>query len=382
MKKIAILGITGSIGLSAVEVVRNHSDSFRIIYASSLNNYEQLLSLAAEFAIPEITVVNPSLKKVITDIPAQCQITFGEDKMLEKLADLDIDIVLNAISGSAGLCSTFAVLKRGLKLALANKESLVMAGHLIKKNNVSSEIIPVDSEHSAIFQAIGSHHNNEIDNLILTASGGPFRNLARQDFADITVQDSLNHPIWSMGKKISIDSATMVNKALEVIEAHWLFELPFDQIKVVIHPQSIIHSLVEFIDGSIIAQLSNPNMQLPILYALSYPHRLKSNLNPTNLLQLPPLTFQSVDQDRYPLFHFACKIGREQGILPTVLNAANEAAINLFLNNKIKFTAISPLVQAVVENTCNIADPDLATILETNTAVYEKTLANYHELLN
>lgn len=382
MKKIAILGITGSIGLSAVEVVRNHSDSFRIIYASSLNNYEQLLSLAAEFAIPEITVVNPSLKKVITDIPAQCQITFGEDKMLEKLADLDIDIVLNAISGSAGLCSTFAVLKRGLKLALANKESLVMAGHLIKKNNVSSEIIPVDSEHSAIFQAIGSHHNNEIDNLILTASGGPFRNLARQDFADITVQDSLNHPIWSMGKKISIDSATMVNKALEVIEAHWLFELPFDQIKVVIHPQSIIHSLVEFIDGSIIAQLSNPNMQLPILYALSYPHRLKSNLNPTNLLQLPPLTFQSVDQERYPLFHFACKIGREQGILPTVLNAANEAAINLFLNNKIKFTAISPLVQAVVENTCNIADPDLATILETNTAVYEKTLANYHELLN
>lgn len=381
MKKIAVLGITGSIGSSAVEVVRKHPDKFRIVFASSHNNYKQLFSLAAEFSIPQLVITNEN--QMITDFPDAVSINFGSDKLIEILEEIDCDLVLNAISGSAGLQSSFTTISRGIDLALANKESLVMAGHLLIPlcRQTGAHIIPVDSEHSAIFQAIGSHPHREIDSLILTASGGPFRQLPLKDFNSISVADTLNHPNWEMGAKITVDSATMMNKALEVIEAHWLFDMNFEKIKTVIHPQSIIHSLVEFIDGSILAQMSFPSMQLPILYALSYPQRISSDLIKTKIHELPALTFEEVDELRFPLFKFACSVGRENGILPTILNAANEAAVQLFLQHKISYQEIFKIVTRVVEKAQNISHPSLSEILTVNQQIFEYTIAQYRQLI-
>ncbi len=384
MKKIAVLGITGSIGISTTEVIRAHADKFKIVFASSHNNYQQLFEFADEFEIPQAVITNELLQNKINDLPQNCQLTFGEDKLIEKLSELDCDIVLNAIAGSAGLRSSYEVLSRGIDLALANKESLVMAGHILipLKQKSGAAIIPVDSEHSAIFQAIGSTPKDEIRSLILTASGGPFRNLPLQEFDKISVAESLNHPTWEMGAKITIDSATMMNKALEIIEAHWLFGLDFEQIETVIHPQSIIHSFVEFIDGSILAQMSLPSMQLPILYAISYPQRYESDLLKTRISDLPKLAFHQVEINRYPLFELACQVGRQNGILPTILNAANEAAIALFLDQKIYFTDIFKIVSNVIKESQNQQNPNLSDIIEINRLVYNQTLSNYQKLRN
>ncbi|MCF7793963.1 MAG: 1-deoxy-D-xylulose-5-phosphate reductoisomerase [Candidatus Cloacimonetes bacterium] len=382
MKKIAVLGITGSIGTSTIQVVRNHADQFQIVFASSHNSYDQLFDLASEFKIPELVITNEDIKSQINDIPDSINLSFGEENLIKKLEQIDCDIILNAISGSAGLRSSFTAISRGIDLALANKESLVMAGHLLipLMKKTGARIIPVDSEHSAIFQAIGSTPQKEINSLILTASGGPFRKLPLHEFDQISVAESLNHPTWEMGAKITIDSATMMNKALEIIEAHWLFDMNFDKIKTVIHPQSIIHSFVEFVDGSILAQMSFPSMQLPILYALSYPNRIDSDLMKTNILDLPNLTFEEVDENRYPLFALARKVGQQNGILPTILNAANEAAIQLYLDHKISFTEISKIVYRVIEKSQNRSNPSLQEIIDTNQQVFEETLANYQEL--
>lgn len=383
MKRIAILGLTGSIGLSTVEVIRRHREDFQIVFASSHNNFSELLKLSAEFNIPKLVITNEELKNKITDIPQNCQILFGNEALQDCLQEINCDIVLNAIAGSAGLQSSITVLQRGIDLALANKESLVMAGHLIKPilTRTGSKLIPVDSEHSAIFQAIGSTPASQIRKLILTASGGPFRNLSLAKFNNITLAETLDHPTWNMGAKVTIDSATMMNKGLEVIEAHWLFNIDYSRIQAVIHPQSIIHSLVEFVDGSIISQMSQPSMQLPILYALSYPQRLESDIMTTNILDLPDLSFEKLEKERYPLFFLACQVGKTGGILPTIMNAANEAAIELFLNKKIAFTDIHKIVQSSIESESNRLQPTLADILNNNRETYLKTTRDYKNLI-
>jgi 1-deoxy-D-xylulose-5-phosphate reductoisomerase len=383
MKKIAVLGITGSIGLSTVEIVKKHSDEFKIVLATSNNNYQKLFALTAELNIPQVVVTNPDLKNRIPDLPAITEVSFGEDKLQDILETIDCDIVLNAISGSAGLRSSLTVISRRLDLALANKESLVMAGHLISDllQNSTAKLIPVDSEHSAILQALGCSAIEEVKSIILTASGGPFRELPLEEYNKITIENTLKHPTWNMGPKVTIDSATMMNKGLEVIEAHWLFKKPYSQIKTVIHPQSIIHSFVEFVDGSIIAQMSFPNMQIPILFALSYPHHIPSSIPKTNFLDLPSLTFFEVENKRYPLFFLACDVGKTGGILPTVMNAANEAAIDLFLNKKIKFTDIHKIIEKAVQNFANVQDPSMDEIIDTNKEIYKKTKQDFKKII-
>jgi len=382
MKKIAILGATGSIGLSTIEVVRQHPREFKIVLASTNNNHKKLFALTREFSIPNIVITNNFIESQITDYPVNTNIKFGEENLLETLKTIECDIVLNAIFGSAGLKSTMAVLSRGIDLALANKESLVMAGHLIQKMQTDSKLIPVDSEHSAIFQAIGTTPLDEIKSVILTASGGPFRKLPLNDFDKITIEQTLSHPTWKMGAKVTVDSATMMNKGLEVIEAHWLFHKDFDEIKTVIHPQSIIHSFIEFVDGSILAQMSFPTMKLPILFALSYPHHIPSNISKSNILDFPDLTFSEVEKERYPLFFLAKKAGVTGGLVPTILNAANEAAIDLFLKEKIHFTQIYKLVDSALSTENNAHHPDLDTIIQTNSEIYQKIIRDYKNILS
>ncbi|MCK4312800.1 MAG: 1-deoxy-D-xylulose-5-phosphate reductoisomerase [Candidatus Cloacimonetes bacterium] len=383
MKKIAILGITGSIGLSTVEVVKKHPESFKIVLASSNNKYKKLFSLAKEFHIPNLVITNENLKQSITDYPEGITLSFGENNLQEALSSVECDIVLNAISGSAGLRSSMTVISQGIDLALANKESLVMAGHLIMENlkTSKSKLIPVDSEHSAILQAIGSATTDEVKSIILTASGGPFRNLPLSEFENITLEDTLKHPTWDMGPKITIDSATMMNKGFEVIEAHWLFKKPFSNIKTVIHPQSIIHSFVEFVDGSIVAQLSFPNMQIPILFALTYPKHINSTISKTNVLDLPELTFSEVKKERYPLFFLACEVGKKGGLLPTIMNAANEAAVDLFINKKISFNQIFEIVEHAISTAENITEPGIDEIISANNETFQIIKQDYKKII-
>ena len=379
-KKIALLGATGSIGSSTIDVVREQSPHYAIELASAHTDFKKLFELALDFKIPYLVLTgieNESLRKRLRDDCPAPHLYFGEDELIRMLSALDYQVALNAITGSAGLRSTLAVLERGIDLALANKESLVMSGHLVQALLVQhgSRILPVDSEHSAIFQAIGNHPSSEIRTIHITASGGPFRNLPIASFGEITKEQALKHPNWDMGTKVTLDSATMFNKALEVMEAHWLFGMPIDQISAVIHPQSVIHSMVEFVDGSILAQMSTPDMKLPILYALSFPHRYPSRAVHTDLLKLSPLTFLPIDPARFPLFYLGIEVGRLGGILPTVMNAANEAALQLFMRDKIRFVDIHRIVSETVEKTANIANPDLETILHVNRSIYSSLIA-------
>jgi 1-deoxy-D-xylulose-5-phosphate reductoisomerase len=384
MKKIAILGITGSIGISAIDVIRTHKEDFKIVLASSHSKFDELFVLAKEFIIPEIVITDSKLKNAITDIPDSTKLAFGEAALQNLIHSLDIDIVLNAISGSAGLVSSIATISAGKDLALANKESLVMAGHIVAEQlkNSNSKILPVDSEHSAIFQCIGLTPFREVRSLIITASGGPFRELPLSEFKNITLKDTLKHPTWEMGQKITIDSATMMNKGLEVIEAHWLFEKDYADIKAVIHPQSIIHSFVEYLDGSLIAQMSFPTMKLPILFALSYPNHFASDIINTKITDLPNLSFAELEKERYPLYYLAREVGKQNGLLPTIMNSANEAAIDLFLQEKINFTDIHKLISYYVESENNISKPDIDTIINSNKEVYKKAISDYKTILN
>jgi len=383
MKKIAILGITGSIGTSAVEVIREHSNQFQIVFATAHNNFKTLLKYCEEFKISTACITNLELKNLVDDIPKNLHLYFGEDELQKILNSLNCDVVIKAISGSAGLRSSVTTISNEIDLALANKESLVMAGHILmdKTSNSKANVFPVDSEHSAILQALGNSCIEEIKSIILTASGGPFRRLPLNKFKDITLKQTLKHPTWKMGAKITIDSATMMNKALEVIEAHWLFGINFPKIKTVIHPQSIIHSFVEFADNSIISQMSFPTMKIPILYALTHPKHIKSNISKTNILELPALTFEEVQKDRYPLFFFAYEIGKKGGILPTILNAVNEASVQLFIDGKIEFLDIFTIVKKIVSNATNSISPTIEEIIYTNQKFYKKTKQDYKKFI-
>lgn len=380
VKKIALLGASGSIGSSTFEVVREQSPHFKISLASAHSNWEKLCTLAEEFDIPALVftgIAQASLQERIRSLHPKRKIYFGEDELINCLKNEDYDIALNAIGGSAGIRATFAILERGKSLALANKESLVLGGHLVHESFKDARILPVDSEHSAIFQALGESPKDEIKKLIITASGGAFRTYPLSDFGSITPEMALKHPNWDMGAKVTLDSATMFNKALEVMEAHWLFDIPYEQIEAVIHPQSVIHSLVQYIDGSLIAQLGTPDMKLPILYALSYPKRFKSELVQTELLDHCSLTFEAIEQERYPLYYLGLEAARAGGIIPTVINATVEAVIKLFLGRIISFTQITPIVEESLQKAQQIAFPSLDEIIRINQNTYDKILSQY-----
>jgi 1-deoxy-D-xylulose-5-phosphate reductoisomerase len=341
MREIVILGSTGSIGVQALEIVAAHPNKFRVVGLSAgRKNPALLMEQAKKFNVPIVGSMAPAPQ---TD---GVKVIDGDNSSVE-IAALPCDIVLNGITGSIGLGPTLSALAVGNKVALANKESLVAGGELIMKYG-RGKLIPVDSEHSAIFQAMLAGKESDVKKLILTASGGPFRD--RSDLSDVSVADALNHPTWSMGEVVTINSATLLNKGLEIIEAHYLFDLAYEMIEAVIHPQSVVHSLVEFNDGSTIAQASPPNMKGPIAYALAYPERINKACAPIDWSKSHTWNFSPIDNEKYPAIELAKRCGELGGGLPAVYNAANEVAVAAFLAQRIKFTAIIELVEQVVQS--------------------------------
>jgi 1-deoxy-D-xylulose-5-phosphate reductoisomerase len=372
MRGVAILGSTGSIGRSALAVLARHRDQFRVVALAANQNEAELRRQVDEYA--------PDLAVLVTGARDNGW-KAGRDGLLQAATHPDADIVLNAVVGAAGLEATIASLEAGKRLALANKESLVAGGPLVMGALArgGGELIPVDSEHSAILQCLKGNDTAEVKRLILTASGGPFRTLSAEALARVTPLEALKHPTWDMGAKVTIDSATLANKALEVIEAHFLFGLSYDQIDVVVHPQSIIHSFVEFRDGSVLAQLGFPNMEMPILYALTHPARLE-DAGPRcfDPVAARNLTFEAVDHERFPAFALGVQAGRTGGTMPAVFNAANEVAVAGFLAGNLPFSAIA----AVIEGALAAHRPVEVDSLETVLAVDRKTRAIAQEALN
>ena len=370
MKNISILGSTGSIGVNAVNIIRMFPEEFKVKALAAKNNIrllaEQIIELAPELAAVYEEKDADMLAKLL---PAglKIEIVSGKKGYKKAASYFDADIVISAIVGAAGLLPTVAAIKAGKNVALANKETLVMAGELIAKPDFAKrvKILPIDSEHSAIFQSLAGHKKEELTKIILTASGGPFRELPKEKFGSITPSEALNHPTWSMGKKISIDSATLMNKGLEIIEAKWLFSINEEKIEVLIHPQSIIHSMVEFIDGSVIAQLGNPDMKTAISYALSYPRRLPIKQKRMKLAKIGRLSFEEPDFDKFLCLRLAYEALKEGGLMPTVLNAANEIAVEAFLNKKMDFILIPKIIEKTMLKYNNKAlNGDIDQILE------------------
>lgn len=359
MKRVAILGSTGSIGTTALQVLRRHPDRFQVTALTAFSNVALLEQQIAEFHPTFAGLVE---ERPSRDNPWRC----GEGCLVEAASRPDVDIVLNAVVGAAGLDATLAALDHGKRVALANKESLVTGGHLVlaAARRGGGEIVPVDSEHSAILQCLGSRSPSEIRKLVITASGGPFREWSPERLRTATVADALKHPTWQMGRKITIDSATLANKALEVIEAHYLFGIPYDRIEVVVHPQSIVHSFVEFIDGSVLAQLGVPNMELPILYALTHPERIVDEgiprLDPVGLSQLG---FEPVRSREFPMLELGVRAGIRGGAAPAVYNAANERAVALFLEGQIALGDIAPAVEEALDSLATIAGDSRSDIM-------------------
>ena len=374
MKKIAILGSTGSIGTQTLEIVRTNGD-LEVTALAAGNNIDLLEQQVREFR-PKLAAVwkeerAAELKSRVRDM--DIEIVSGMDGLLSVAAVPESEILVTAIVGMIGILPTIEAIKAGKDIALANKETLVTAGHIImplaKERGVS--ILPVDSEHSAIFQSLQGGQRKALHKILLTASGGPFRGKKREELKNIQVDDALKHPNWEMGRKITIDSSTMVNKGLEVIEAKWLFGVTVDQIQVVVQPQSIIHSMVEYEDGAVIAQLGTPDMKLPIQYALYYPERRYLPGDRLDFAALQQITFEKPDMETFYGLKLAYEAGRRGGSLPTVLNAANERAVAMFLDRKIGYLQIPEIIQACMENHKNIEDPTVEEILKTEQETYE-----------
>ena len=367
MKKIGILGSTGSVGSQALEIIKSNPDIFDLIFISGFKNAEKLEEQIKIFKPKYACLSNESSdKNNLTNINKTVKILNGNDN-LNSLCDLDVDLILNSISGYKGLYLSEKIINNGIDIALSNKECIVQAGEILtnlaKKNNVN--IFPVDSEHSAIWQSLCGENNKNIKRLILTGSGGPFRKLNKEKFKDILKKDALKHPNWNMGDKITIDSATMMNKGFEVIEAHWLFNIKYDNIDIVVHPESIIHSMVEFIDGSIKAQLSIPTMTIPIQYALTYPNRIMNNDISFDFLQNNSFTFEKVDLNKFKCIKLAYEAGKAGGTYPTVLNVSNDLAVELFLNEKINFNDIEKIIEKALDSHNNISSPNMEDIKNT-----------------
>ncbi len=374
MKKIALLGSTGSIGTQTLDVVRNQGD-IQVTAMAAGSNIALLEKQIREFH-PSIAAVWDEkkaleLKAKVADLPVK--VVSGMDGLLEAATEKEAQIVVTAVVGMIGIRPTIAAMEAGKDIALANKETLVTAGHIIMPlaEKLGVKILPVDSEHSAIFQSLNGEHGNKIHKILLTASGGPFRGHTREQMASVQVEDALKHPNWSMGRKITIDSSTMVNKGLEVMEAHWLFDVEMDQVQVVVQPQSIIHSMVEYEDGAVIAQLGTPDMRLPIQYALYYPERRYLPGDRLDFWKLSQITFEKPDLENFHGLALAYEAGRRGGSLPTVFNAANEYAVAKFLNREISYLEITDMIQKAMEHHKVIDDPTVEQILETEREVDE-----------
>jgi len=379
MRKISLLGSTGSIGKSTLEVVTQHPEKFQVVALAAGENIELLAEQIRIFKPKVVSVGNersiPILRKRLGD--SATEIVWGEEGLLQVAAYPEADFVMTAIVGSVGVAPTLAAIEAGKTIGLANKETLVSAGHLVMKaaKEKGVAIIPVDSEHSAIFQCLQGERREDVSKIIITASGGSFRQRTRAELQNVTVTDALQHPNWNMGAKITIDSATMMNKGFEVIEAHWLFGLPYEQIECVLHYESIIHSMVEYKDRAVMAQLGTPDMKVPIQYALSYPGRMSLMTEPLDLLKIGTLHFAPMDVQRYPLLRLAYECGKQGGTLPTVLNAANEVAVSRFLRGEIRFLTIEEIVERVCEQHDNTSNPSLEMIQAADAWAREKATA-------
>jgi 1-deoxy-D-xylulose-5-phosphate reductoisomerase len=366
MKNIVLLGSTGSIGTSTLKVVDDLPDRLRIVGLAAGGNVQLLSEQVRRYRPEAVSLRDAEQLAALQSIVEHGTQVYGGDEGLLRLATLpSADILLIAIVGTAGLLPALAAMRAGKDIAIASKEILVMAGETVmaeaRKHGV--RVLAVDSEHSAIFQCLDGHPSSSVRNLWLTASGGPFRKTPKEEFPSITVQRALKHPSWVMGRKITIDSATLFNKGLEMIEARWLFDIEMDRVRVVVHPQSVVHSMVEFIDGCIVAQLSTPDMCLPIQYALTYPDRVTSDRVQTNLAQIGSLTFEEPDPERFPALTLARLAGEIGGTLPAVLNAANEVAVDAFCRGKISFPQISETVARTMERHCPVRRPCFEEIL-------------------
>ena len=374
MKKIAILGLTGSIGTQTLEVVREQGD-LEVVALSCGGNIRLIEEQMREFHPKLVSVWDEddalALRNSTRDL--NIPVVYGMDGLIEAAIHPQSELLVTAIVGMLGIRPTIAAIEAGKNIALANKETLVTAGHIIiplaKKHKVS--ILPVDSEHSAIFQSLQGEENNRIHKILLTASGGPFRGRKREELLSIQVEDALKHPNWAMGKKITIDSSTLVNKGLEVMEAKWLFDVDLDRIQVVVHPQSVIHSAVEFEDGAVMAQLGTPDMRLPIQYALYYPERRPLSGKRLDLFALSNLTFEEPDIETFKGLKLAYEAMRRGGNIPVAYNAANEKAVSLFLNRKIQYLEITDIIEETMKQTGFISNPTLEQILETEQEAYE-----------
>ena len=367
MKKITVLGVTGSIGQQTVDVVVHHRDEFEIVAMSAGRNIDALEEIMKQLNVSHICVQNKEDKEYLENKYKDCHFYYGQDGLMTIATLPEVEIVLNAIVGFAGLLPMMEAIKAHKDIALANKETLVVAGHLIcplvKEYQVA--LLPVDSEHSAIFQSMNGENHQDISKIILTASGGSFRDRTRDELADVTVEQALKHPNWSMGAKITIDSATLFNKGLEVMEARWLFNVDYDDIEVLIHPESIVHSMVEYQDTSVIAQLGTPDMRLPIQYALTYPRRQPLiNGQRLSLNDVGSLHFYKPDLKRFHALALAYEAGRQGGSMPCVLNGANEQANSLFLNGRIRFLDIERLVEDAMRAHEWVDHPTLEQLLE------------------
>ncbi|WLR43511.1 1-deoxy-D-xylulose-5-phosphate reductoisomerase [Bacillus carboniphilus] len=379
MKKISLLGATGSIGLQTLDVIREHKNDFTLVALSFGTNIKEGLKIIEEFR-PSLVAVKDkeTYDKINIHVPHQTRVVWGIEGNVEVAIYEEATIVVNSVVGSVGLMPTLKAIEAKKDVAIANKETLVVAGHLVteaaKVHNV--KLLPIDSEHSAILQALQGENKKSIEKLIVTASGGSFRDKTRAELKGVTVNEALNHPNWSMGAKITIDSATMMNKGFEVIEAHWLFDISYDKIDVLLHKESIIHSMIQFHDGSVMAQLGTPDMKVPIQYALTYPERKVLSTKRLDLWQIGSLHFDKVNGDRFRCLHFAYESGKIGGTMPVVLNAANEIAVQAFLQGEIEFLEIETLIEHSLNRHQVEKHPSLSTILnvDKDTRLYVRSL--------
>jgi len=368
-RRIAILGSTGSIGTQALDVIAHHRDVFQVEMLSAGNNADLLIQQAREFNPNAVVICNKDKYRQVKDAldPLDIKVFAGVESAGDLAGGSNVDIVLASMVGFSGLAPTISAIKKGKVIALANKETLVAAGSIVtrlaKENN--SAILPVDSEHSAIFQCLQGERA-QIEKLLLTASGGPFFNLPKEKFSGITVEQALNHPNWKMGNKVTIDSASMMNKGLEIMEAAWLFNVPVEKIEVVVHPQSIIHSMVQFTDGSVKAQIGHPDMRVPIQYALSYPYRIPLDTKRLSFAELGQLTFFAPDLEKFPCLRIAYEAFRKGGNIPCAMNAANEVAVAAFLRSEIRFTQIPQIIEKTIEKCNFVATPSVDDIFATD----------------
>ena len=380
MKKISVIGSTGSIGTQTLDVVRQNND-LKVVALAAGTRIKELEEQIREF-MPELVCVGDeelakSLRESIADLSVK--VVCGQDGLIEAASYSEADITVMAVVGMMGILPTIEAIKAGKDIALANKETLVTAGHIIMPlaRECGVNIYPVDSEHSAIFQSLNGESGNRPDKILLTASGGPFRNYTKEMLNSVTVEDALKHPNWAMGRKITIDSSTMVNKGLEVMEAQWLFDVSAERVQVVIQPQSIIHSMVQFEDGAVMAQLGTPDMRLPIQYALYYPQRKPLNTQRIDFFELGSITFQKPDFEKFKGLKLAYDAAAKGGNIPTALNAANELAVAMFLDRKIKYIDIPEIIEYAMNETRFIESPNVSEILETEAFVYELVRSSF-----